>query len=619
MILLDSNYLFSIIMSLLLINGFYNLSYKFRKKTDTILLIDNYFISTIINYFFLINFLAVFTFNFLLFVELNNHLIKLISLIVIFFGFHKPTYLLNLKKIFKKKNYKENVIYIILFFYFILSLNPITDADSLDYHLTIPYYQIEFGNAQFYKNWMHSQLVGSGESIFLYSIVLGGLHFSQLLQFTSLLFIILIIINFKYKKIIIKYEKRLFICLSLLTMPVLIFLISTSKPQLFPITTNFLSLILVAFYLKDLKKQSLVAGFSLIIFLLFSSTQMKFSFLLSSGLITLFAFYQILDKKFFFQSVFIICILFLILIVPREVYEFINFQDNFFYNFFNPVSDPFGADAMNASLRHGTGNSRYLIFWLFFPYDQYGHFRIGEITYCVGPFALYFLFNYNLKSLLIKKITLIYLIFFAIALNLAQPVGRFYVEIFIWMLFFSILYSTQHEKIFQKVFQKVLIIFSCLYLIVLGYFSLDLFKGNFSKKYQEEVLSKNADGYLLYKWANEVIPENSVIISTHRASAFYKHEVAPYEFRLFGIFSKEGYAYYLKDIMKKNPKYILYQSNKLNDQYDVLKNCRGELFKFKKNVGYDVSRNPFTLGKNKKFYDGYIYKISNKDIKECLK
>ena len=49
----------------------------------------------------------------------------------------------------------------LLFLYFILSLNPITDADSLDYHLTVPYYQIEFGNAQFYKNWMHSQLVGS--------------------------------------------------------------------------------------------------------------------------------------------------------------------------------------------------------------------------------------------------------------------------------------------------------------------------------------------------------------------------------------------------------------------------------------------------------------------------
>ena len=110
MILLDNNYLFSIIISLLLINGFYNLAYKFRKKTDSILLINNYWISTAINYFFLINFLAVFTFIFLLFLELNNHLIKFISLIIIVFGFYKPTYLFNLKKIFKKKNYKENII-----------------------------------------------------------------------------------------------------------------------------------------------------------------------------------------------------------------------------------------------------------------------------------------------------------------------------------------------------------------------------------------------------------------------------------------------------------------------------------------------------------------------------
>ena len=50
---------------------------------------------------------------------------------------------------------------------------------------------------------------------------------------------------------------------------------------------------------------------------------------------------------------------------------------------------------MNSSLRHGSGNSRYLIFWLFIPYDQLGNIHIGELTYCLGPFALYFLFNYN--------------------------------------------------------------------------------------------------------------------------------------------------------------------------------------------------------------------------------
>ena len=48
---------------------------------------------------------------------------------------------------------------------------------------------------------------------------------------------------------------------------------------------------------------------------------------------------------------------------------------------------------------------------------------------------------------------------------------------------------------------------------------------------------------------------------------------------------------------------------------DVLKNCRGKLFKFKKNVGYEVGRNPFS--NNKKFYDGYIYEFNPYNLENC--
>ena len=61
----------------------------------------------------------------------------------------------------------------------------------------------------------------------------------------------------------------------------------------------------------------------------------------------------------------------------------------------------------------------------------------------------------------------------------------------------------------------------------------------------------------------------------------------------------------------------MYKSTEINDKRDILKNCRGELFKYKKNVGYVAGRNPFRTYKN--YYDGYIYKISNKEIKECIK
>jgi len=65
-------------------------------------------------------------------------------------------------------------------------MSPITDPDSLEYHLSVPLYQLEFDSAQFSKYWLTSQLSGSGESLFIYGLALDGIHFSQILQFASL-------------------------------------------------------------------------------------------------------------------------------------------------------------------------------------------------------------------------------------------------------------------------------------------------------------------------------------------------------------------------------------------------------------------------------------------------
>ena len=297
MILIEHNFLYSILVSLLLINGFYNLGFQFRYVTNSLFLINNLLFSAFINFFLLINLIAIITFNFLLFNELNINLIKIISLGIIIFGFYKPLYLYCFKDLFVRKDYKLTIIYLILFFYFILSLNPITDPDSLDYHFTIPYYQVEFETHNFISIGFTANYLAL-ESLFLYSIVLGGFHFSQILQFSSLLIIILIFLNFEHNKFKVSNQKKIFACLSLLSMPVLLFLVSTSKPQLFPIATNFLCLLISFFYLKQLENKNFTLGFIILVFLLFASTQMKFSFLLSSGLILIFSIYLIYNKSF---------------------------------------------------------------------------------------------------------------------------------------------------------------------------------------------------------------------------------------------------------------------------------------------------------------------------------
>ena len=68
--------------------------------------------------------------------------------------------------------------------------------------------------------------------------------------------------------------------------------------------------------------------------------------------------------------------------------------------------------------------------------------------------------------------------------------------------------------------QNTIVFTSSLFLTFLAFFSLNLFKGNLNKDLLDKVLTNNADGYLLYKWANEVLPDNSVILTTHRSIAF---------------------------------------------------------------------------------------------------
>ena len=51
-------------------------------------------------------------------------------------------------------------------------------------------------------------------------------------------------------------------------------------------------------------------------------------------------------------------VLFLLIIFPREFFEYNFFNKNIIYNFLNPITDPFAASSYNDTLRHGPGNSR---------------------------------------------------------------------------------------------------------------------------------------------------------------------------------------------------------------------------------------------------------------------
>ena len=155
--ILNIHPLVSILFSLLIINGFYNLS-KFISKTKYLIFLENYAVQgRLISFFVIINLFSIVLYNFFLIFGVNEFYLKILAISLILIGFYRPD---NIKKLFKKRiliNTKTRLLlFIIILGYFIISLLPITDPDSLDYHLTVPY--LSLINEKFFIQMSGSQV-----------------------------------------------------------------------------------------------------------------------------------------------------------------------------------------------------------------------------------------------------------------------------------------------------------------------------------------------------------------------------------------------------------------------------------------------------------------------------
>ena len=620
---LDIHPILSIFLSLLILNGFYNLT-QIVSKNKNFLFLKNYAVSgNIILFFLIINFISILFYNFFLFFGVDKLILQILLILLILVGFYKPQNINELIKKIKLIDTKLKLLLsLIIFGYFLISLLPITDPDSLDYHLTLPY--LSLLNEKFFiqKEWFTSQLAGAGEALIIFGLSVNAYKLSSILQFVSLFSVIIAIINLNQKRFFFSLESKILICLSILCIPSFLFLTFTAKPQLFPIGTNFIAFLMTFFILpfeKDSKKSIIV--FCIISFLCLCSTQFKFSFFLSTGIILLLAFYEMIKKKLLIKSILITLILFIIIVCPREYFDYNYFSKDIIKNFFQPATDDYITEVFVESLKHGTGNPRYIPYWLFVPLHEYykqhwyGQLALGRITEIVGFTVLIFLVNFKIKR--IKKIIFAASIFFIMAIPLGQPTGRFFIEPFLWLMIGSIYYLTLRDNLLLKVFKKLLIINSIVILFVLSFTIINFLPGIFSIDNHKKILRKNSDGYQLFEWANKHLPNNSVILSSHRSFLFSEQPFISYEFRLY-VRNQKEMDYYTSLLIKKKPTHLLYNGFDHNLNTDIFKDCRGKLLKIGKNVQQRTTRNPFNRDSTPP-YNGYIYEIDLKKLKNCKK
>ena len=204
-------------------------------------------------------------------------------------------------------------------------------------------------------------------------------------------------------------------------------------------------------------------------------------------------------------------------------------------------------------------------------------------------------------------------------LNLFLPTERFFYEPLIWLIFSSIFFGVRYRiKFFEYLFR--LQVYGILLVII--YAVVNLSSGSISKELKERVLKKNANGYSLYKWANNTIDKNDLIFTLHRSISYRFDKSIHFEFVVFRGLRGHSREIYIKELIKKKPKYLLTYGKgempRVQDKFPEIKNCVGRLVYFKENVGFHGARNPFRRGGRSNFYNGYIYEFRNDLLPDCI-
>ena len=597
----------SLINGLILMAGFFYLGEFLQKKLKIEKIVNEVSEKPFQNILISVIFSLIILYPICLYAQNSQIILKAFSFSLYFFGILKI--ILNIKPILKIFFFNTKVIFDVNYLLFIviflglalLSFAPVTNADSLDYHLFTAKHLLEYGSFPTYLTNFHSTYVsGPGEIMIALGLAIGSEQFGSILQCAGLISIL---------GILKKYKAPYIFYIILFSSPVIIFFVSSLKPQLFTICSSVFAFSLI--FLSKFNKKSFLNNYEtkkiiLILTILFSSITIKFSFILSSFLLTAVLIIKNFNLKKIISILQIIIIVYFLIVFPSILWKYINFGGNFFELFYSPFStERYGLIYFKNYL---TGLSESNIHWFVFPTS------LGNFTHSLGlgTLMIYYLFwvNNNLEK---YCLLIIILIFILASYHFGQFTTRFFLEPYMWVTIFLLKFykSIKIQKIYEFFLRIQAIIFSG----ILLYGIVTLTSGVINSNLRDKVLEQNAMGYSFFKWVNfNLKNENNPIISFNRQISLSKNFPISRDHLFFVNLSKPEAKEYVEEIKKIKPKYIVYST--ANTTHEKYLNCTTKLHKFVEKVDLQAVRNP--KNKTNKKFDIYIYEINTDLMPECI-
>lgn len=482
----------------LLITSIFSFNLLLYLKNNNVVVFQNFLI--LIIFFLIFSFYSILI-NIIILLDLNEYFNEIFSLIFIF----KLTFIAYNFTFLKLSNFKNSfnfnklsiVLICIIFTLFLISILPITDADSISYHQNVAstIYLEGLSNINIQRD-LEFSIFSNTEILLVLSAFLKSDNFgSQLNLLTLFIFVLFFLKKNKYFSFI------------LLSCPLIIFFISTQKLQLF---FGLLYLLLfVINYEKIIKKKIEIFIF---VFLLTFYSSGKLSYILICFPLYFYFIYINFNKfKLIVQYSFIS---FLIIYFPLFFIKQIYFQ-----NILAPFFDQYlGGDreyfkALTLSLKSSEGwlmNATDIKLYLkpFFPTS------ISDLTSSLGLIFLLMLTNLKLqKKLRYLPVAIIIIIFMT-----GQLLPRYYFEAFLVLAYYY------QDKGFVS---KFLIFTQLISIFILS------FSYIYISYYNENIIfnSKSYKNRFSYSYFNSIsyenlkIKENLIDLTQDRSSLFFSKNV----------------------------------------------------------------------------------------------
>lgn len=498
--------------------------------------------------------------------------------------------------------------------YLLLALAPVTDADSLDYHVGVALKILNGGSLPADPEWFHSRLAGAGETLIALGLAIGAEQFGALLQWMGLASIVTMVLTVRSassgKSQGVTVDHRGWLLLLLLSTPVFVAWVASPKPMLLPGGMTTLALYISHYMFTTQVEQSVrmaAVSCALIFSLLLVAVCMKFSFILSAGLITGLTLLYQSRKNRLPLALLVLAVTTSAVYLPFLIWKWVSFGGTPLELLVKPLPGGWpGTSEFMSYLRSYRDST------LPFPLSLVAPTDLGNLTTVLGlglPLIIIVIFN---KRVLKNHLILLAGLMTVLGVILGQLTSRFFLEPYYWCILGILMSgSLAHLQISALTVSKILATLQGTSVAVMILFGITTISfGSFSPELRTQVMRLAANDYRAMRWVDEVLPSNAVVLSELRSMALIPRQSYSTDFKNFTSANSSDRNIYLSKIDWTDAPFYLLTSQVTPDS--IPPECLGEMFAGPLSTE-TATRNPWNRGTS---YQVWLYEVKTDCIVE---